>query len=349
MTQHACHEAEVVGAIACSLLPCASKEGCYSELKKHKTFDALYQHSPIAQKLAVVRGEAAKIYERSKSIGLEMVPLTSPRYPRLLRESSHPPFVLYVLSEQEEFSIPGTALGIVGTRAAPIDVCAETTLLGYELARAGITIISGLALGIDGAAHQGAVQAGGSIPTVAVLAHGLDRVYPRAHQALVGRIVEAGGVLVSEYAPGVEPLKHHFLERNRIIAALSRGVIVVQAGERSGSLVTATYALDYGRDVFVLDGRMDSDVCAGSRRLLDDGARVVRSAHDILSEYPEMRSAHVADGAAGPHEAREWTIMPLDELRRSANLSEVQLLTHELEGKIVRLPNGRVAVCRERS
>jgi len=349
MARNACDEAEVVGAIACSLLPCASKDGCYAELQRHKTFHALNGHSSIAQKLSLVRGEAVKIYQRTLSLGIEMVPLSSPCYPRLLRESSHPPFVLYVLSDQEEFSVPDASLGIVGTRAAPIDVCAQTTLLSYELARAGVTIMSGLALGVDGAAHQGAVQAGGSVPTVAVLAHGLDRVYPRAHQALVGRIIEAGGALISEYPPGVEPLKHHFLERNRIIAALSRGVIVVQAGQRSGSLVTATYALDYGRDVFVLDGCMDAAECAGSRKLLDDGARVVRSAHEILSEYPDMRSASHSNSASHTQETHEWIIMSLDELRDGSNLSQAQLLTRELEGKIVRLPNGRVAVSRERS
>ena len=158
--------------------------------------------------------------------------------------------------------------------------------------------MSGLALGVDGAAHRGALTATCGCPTIAVLAHGLDRVYPSSHSQLADSIVHQGGALVSEYPPGIEPLKHHFLERNRIIAGLSLGVVVVQAGERSGSLVTANYAADFGRDVFVLEGADGDSGFSGGARLIEDGAIPIAGAREVLEEYGVQNEAPVTGCAS---------------------------------------------------
>jgi predicted Rossmann fold nucleotide-binding protein DprA/Smf involved in DNA uptake len=166
------------------------------------------------------------------------------------------------------------------------------------------------------------------------MAHGLDTVYPRSHQFLARSIVERGGLIVSEYPPGIQPLKHHFLERNRIVAGLARGIVVVQAGERSGSLVTANYAADFGRDVFVLEGsREDSRYC-GSDRLCEEGAILVQSAAQVLSEY----------GLRAPGPQGMWVTISLEELTSRTGGSMERALTWELEGRLVRLSGNRFSL-----
>ncbi|MBI2104334.1 MAG: DNA-protecting protein DprA [Candidatus Omnitrophica bacterium] len=211
--------------------------------------------------------------------GAAIVTLADAAYPTRLKTIPDPPLALYVrgtLTAADE-----TAIAIVGSRrASPYGrQCAER--LSEDLALRGITVVSGLALGIDGAAHRGALRAGGR--TLAVLGSGLARLYPPAHERLADQAAEQGAVL-SEYPLEAEPLPHHFPRRNRLISGLSLGVIVVEASARSGALITADCALEQGREVFAVPGPMTSVTSEGTHRLLKQGARLVTSVEDVLDE-----------------------------------------------------------------
>lgn len=198
-----------------------------------------------------------------------------------LAHLSRPPEALFVRGNHallELFSI-----AVVGTRHPSSHGLATAARFGKELASAGAVVTSGLARGIDAAAHRGALLAGGY--TVAVLGHGLDRIYPSFHGWLAEAIVQSGGALVSEYPPGVPPLPAHFPERNRIIAGLSAGTLVVEAAPKSGSLITARLALEENREVFVVPSRWDEASYAGGHRLIQEGAKLVLERDDILNEF----------------------------------------------------------------
>jgi DNA processing protein len=276
----------------------------------------------------------------SLDLGLEIWPLTSKLYPALLREIDAPPAALFVRRESKPGDIPVKSISVVGRRAASLDVCQEATRLSARLASAGLTIISGLALGIDAAAHRGALQTSLECPTVAVLAHGLDMIYPPTHLRLSSQILKAGGILVSEYAPTVGARRHHFLARNRIIAGLSQGIVLVEAGLRSGSLVTAKFAADFGRDVFVLRGNSTDGDCAdnyaGGEDLIAQGATPITSVVQILSEYG-------LEGIAVQEEMKaQWTTQSLDSFQEQRGYSMTEVLKLELAGEIEVLPGNRV-------
>jgi DNA processing protein len=201
-----------------------------------------------------------------------------PRYPGLLTELHDPPERLFVRGQTlDALSRPAAAL--VGSRACSPYGAQVARVLARDLAAAGVAVVSGLARGIDGEAHRGALEAGG--PTVAVLGCGIDRDYPRAHAGLARRIVE-NGLVVSEYPPGVEPAPWRFPARNRIIAGLARATVVVEARERSGALITADFALELGRDVFAVPGEITAALSAGTNELLRQGAAPVLGAGDLL-------------------------------------------------------------------
>ena len=281
---------------------------------------------------------AQSVIERCDELNLLVVPITSSLYPGRLREISAPPVVLYIQTLDHGRWMPAQTFGVIGTRSASIEVCHRATEIAKDLATSGMTVVSGLALGIDGAAHRGALDSKIECATIAVLAHGLDRVYPPSHLGLAREIVNSGGMIISEYAPGIEPLKHHFLARNRIIAGLSRGVLVVQAGARSGSLVTANFAADYGRDVFVFDDSAGGDASSGGSSLIDQGAIPVRSAKDILVEYGLAQSADILSDESA------WTTTTLETFLSVTKLSSSDLLKLELAGLLVRLPGNQVRV-----
>jgi len=204
-----------------------------------------------------------------------------PDYPDLLGAISSPPTldVRGALTEDDAL-----ALAIVGARAATPYGIEVTERLAGELAARGVTIVSGLARGIDAAAHRGALGAGGR--TVAVLPCGIDIVYPPEHRALA-RSIEARGALLSQFAPGVPALPGHFPARNRTLAGLSLGVVVVEAAERSGALISAGFAADLGREVFAVPGRITSATSVGTNRLIQDGAKLITCWQDVVSELPE--------------------------------------------------------------
>ena len=215
----------------------------------------------------------------ARKADLEAVPLFDARYPPLLACPPSPPPVLWTRGDRTLLERP--AVAIVGSRAASPYALQVGSRLGADLAQRGVVVVSGLARGVDSAAHRGCLDSGGG--TIAVQGCGLDRVYPAEHGGLadaIGRV----GLLAAELAPGAPPLPEHFPLRNRIISGISLAVVVVEASEKSGSLITARYALEQGRDVMAVPGSILSGRNGGSHALLKDGARVVETADDILQE-----------------------------------------------------------------
>ncbi len=211
--------------------------------------------------------------------GLSVIKIHDSAYPRRLKEIHSPPKLLYIKGVLPVYT--NLALAVVGTRkTSPYGRAITPTLVG-ALARAGVLIVSGLALGIDALAHQAALDAGGQ--TIAVLGCGLDAVYPVANWQLANEIVSRGGALISEYPPGTPPLKQHFPARNRIISGLSRGVLVIEGSEDSGSLITAKFAVDQNRDVLAVPGNIMSKTSTGPNNLIKMGAKAVTSAEDVLA------------------------------------------------------------------
>jgi DNA processing protein len=205
-----------------------------------------------------------------------------PDYPALLQEIYRPPLMLYVKGNKER--LQEYQLAIVGSRKATPRGFGMAKRFAAELAGCGFSISSGLALGIDRAAHEGALQVSGG--TVAVLANGLDQVYPRSHQGLAGQIIDQGGALISEYPLGTSPLACYFPQRNRLISGMSLGVLVIEAAMKSGSLVTARLASEQGREVFAVPGDIQSPVSKGCHALIQNGAKLTSCVKDVLQELP---------------------------------------------------------------
>ena len=214
-------------------------------------------------------------------LGLRIITMKDVEYPDRLRNIFDPPLLLYVQGRMPRFD-EEVGIAMVGTRQASAYAMEMGEKLAFQMAGLGAVIISGLASGGDAAAHRGALRADGF--TAAVIGGGHDIIYPREHRWLYEDIA-ARGVILSEYPPGTEPRGAHFPVRNRIISGLSLGVVVIEAPERSGALITANRALDQGRDVFVIPGQVGDRRCAGSNRLLRDGAGVVTDAWDVLGQY----------------------------------------------------------------
>ncbi len=271
--------------------------------------------------------------ERVSRAGLHVIVWGDAEYPELLRHIASPPPVLYLRGTL----IPedAAAVAIVGARHATAYGEEVAHALARELARRGLTIVSGLARGIDAAAHRGALEAGGR--TLSVLGSGLDRIYPPEHQGLADEVAGAGALL-SEFPLGTAPLKPHFPQRNRIISGLSLGVIVAEASVDSGALITAHHALEQGRDVFAVPGRVHARYSEGCNRLIKAGAKLVESWEDVLSElvpHVKGRRRMPAPQASGP-------ALGAEEQRVFDLLAGGPLHIDEL---IVRgdLPSGRVA------
>ncbi len=213
-----------------------------------------------------------------------LLTLDDPRYPRALQQIADPPPLLYLVGDPELLSLPQIA--IVGSRNGSAQGLENARGYGRYLSQSGLIPVSGLALGVDAAAHQGALEGMGL--TVAVLGTGVDRVYPARHRALAQQIVEQGGLLVSELPLGTPPRAQHFPKRNRIISALSLGVLVVEAALKSGSLITAKQALEQGREVFALPGSIHNPLSKGCHSLIRQGALLVDSAQQVLQELAPM-------------------------------------------------------------
>jgi DNA processing protein len=222
-----------------------------------------------------------KDHKACVKFGARVVTFWDAEYPESLKNISDPPAVMYVAGKFPERLDCGVA--IVGARRASLYGLQIAERFAIELAELGVPVISGLARGVDGAAHQGALRAGGS--TVAVLGCGLDVVYPPEH-GLLYKQIKASGCLISEFPFGTPPIAFNFPKRNRIVSGLSLGVVVVEANIKSGALVTAGFALEQGREVFAVPGRIDSDMSDGPHALIKQGAKTVLSIQDILEELP---------------------------------------------------------------
>jgi len=286
------------------------------------------------------RQRAEEEERRCRAIGVALVGRDDADYPRHLREVYDPPPVLYVRGGLRADEGPAS-VAIVGSRAATPQGRALARRMACDLAAAGATVVSGLARGIDAAAHRGALDASGR--TVAVLGSGLDRVYPPENAALAAAIAERGAV-VSEFPLGTIPYPGHFPRRNRIIAGWSKAVVVVEAAQKSGALVTARVALEEGRDVLAVPGHPSQPASAGCNQLIRDGAPLVRDAVDVAREIG-LALEVAPDSAPGDHVLRALrgdAPSSLEELRERSGLETPALLARltelELAAKVRRLP-----------
>ena len=285
--------------------------------------------------------EAAEQLDSAQRIGATAIALPDPRYPAVLAAIPDPPPLLWM--KGQESAINTAAIAIVGSRAPTSYALSVARQLSSELATAGAVIVSGLARGIDSAAHAGALDAKGR--TVGVLGCGIDRIYPAEHRDLA-RDMEHAGAIVSEFPVGVPPLPHHFPLRNRIIAGLSTAVVVVEAAEKSGSLITAAAALEQGREIMVVPGPTTGGRNRGGHLLIRDGAKIVESADDILRDLSfEGRPVHPVRAApvvGQLPETRDFTIDDVaEQTGEPPSVVLARLLELELTGQIQRIGGGR--------
>lgn len=281
-----------------------------------------------------------------------LVTLADAAYPPALLEISDPPTALYVIGNPDLLSRP--ALAVVGARSATPQGADNAHAFARSLAESGLVIVSGLALGIDTAAHRGALEAADG-QTIAVIGTGADRVYPARNRDLAHRIA-ARGAIVSEYPLGTPPVAHNFPRRNRIIAGLARGVLVVEAATDSGSLITARLASENGREVLAIPGSIHSPLSRGCHRLIRDGAKLVETAADVLDELRWNTSSAVSAASApptvpaNPQAARVLEAMAYDPVtpetlveRCGLTLDALYaiLLALELDGRVASLPGSR--------
>ena len=297
--------------------------------------------------------------------------LADPAYPAALLNTEDPPLILYAMGHSAAW-VPNAldalrCVAIVGSRNPTPQGAQNAREFGYALAQRGLTVVSGMALGVDGAAHQGALDGAAQsaagvaqIATIAVVGTGLDRVYPKQHRALAQQIA-MHGLLLSEYPLGTPPLSAHFPQRNRIISGLSMGTLVVEAALQSGSLIIARFALEQGKEVFAIPGSIHSTQSRGCHALIKQGAKLVESAQDVLEELGAAAPRPSAQGAAsepdlfdaGAHLTPEQGALvralgfdpcSLDALQARTGLDtphlQAELMSLELQGWVLRLPGG---------
>ena len=349
--------------VALSLLPVRSWRDAGERLRAGEPASAildrwLADRAPLESDLrSMLETQAAEAIRRGAARGLTPILWSDAAYPPSLAAIVDPPPVLWTRGSLDALNLP--AVAIVGSRAASPYALEVAERLGADLAARGLAVVSGLARGVDSAAHRGAVSAGGS--TVAVFGCGADIVYPAEHAPLV-RAIEPHGLIVSELAPGTPPLPQFFPQRNRIISGLARAVVVVEAGEKSGSLITARCALEQGRDVMAVPGNILSGRNRGGHALLKDGAKIVETADDIFDELSLPGAAGTgtvplvpddADRKRGTPPARDPVLesltpgeaSDLDEIAGRSGLTTARLLPRlfelELKGSVARVGGGR--------
>ncbi|MFY2608684.1 DNA-processing protein DprA [Achromobacter ruhlandii] len=348
-------EPGIGSATACTLLGALGlPEQIYAQ---RATALARQLPEPLARQLAApmpadMAAQVDRALQWVEAPGHHILTLSDPEYPQSLLTIADPPILLYVNGDPAY--LQGPALAVVGARNATPGGQENARAFARHLAANGWRVVSGLALGIDAAAHEGALDAGpDGAGTVAVMGTGIDRIYPARHRDLAHRIA-ARGALVSELPLGTGALPHHFPKRNRIVAGLARGVLVVEAARQSGSLITARLAGESGREVFAIPGSIHSPLSRGCHALIRQGAKLVETAADITDELggapqPGARqSAAPAEEAAPDHpvlEALGFDPLHLDALQARCGLDtatlQAQLLELELAARVARLDDGR--------
>ncbi|MDZ7939104.1 MAG: DNA-processing protein DprA [Rhodoferax sp.] len=288
--------------------------------------------------------------------------LADPGYPKALLDIEDPPLVLYALGPRTllagNWGHAATSIAVVGSRNPTAQGATNARNFSSALAQAGLTVVSGLALGIDGAAHEGALDGSATdqLATIAIVGTGLDRVYPKSHLKLAHRIAQHG-LLLSEYPLGTPPLAANFPQRNRLISGLSRATLVVEAALQSGSLITARLAVEQGKDVFAIPGSIHATQARGCHALIKQGAKLVESAQDILEEFdlptrtapgqPAPADTDAGASTASPDElalleALGYDPIGLDALQNRTGLDiaklQVLLMGLELQGLVARMP-----------
>ena len=346
--------------------------------------DAIFTHSEAALAQVVSQTQAQALLQAPPELAAleastwewlsaepqtrRILTLGDPLYPQLLLQTEDPPPLLYAQGRPETWTgdllnaCANNCLAVVGSRNPSPQGAANARQFAQVLAQAGLTIVSGLALGVDGAAHQGALAGAAHVglATIAVVGTGLDQVYPSQHRALAHRIAERG-VLLSEFALGTAPVSANFSRRNRIISGLARGTLLVEAALKSGSLITARLASEQGREVFAISGSIHTSQSHGLHALIKQGAKLVESAQELLEEYQGLvdgPTGHPKDLRATPaYESvtalsQESTLLQalgydpaaLDALQARTGLPTpdllAQLMTLELQGQVARLPGG---------
>lgn len=309
---------------------------------------ALSAHLSAAQCEALLAGPEATtldaVHAWLDQPGNSILTLADADYPRQLLEIPDPPPLLYCKGRRELLGRP--ALGIVGSRNATPQGVRDAEAFAHALSDAGLVVVSGLALGIDAAAHRGGLAGAGS--SIAVIGTGLDRIYPAGNQALARALAE-NGLIITEFALGTPPLPGNFPRRNRLISGLARGVLVVEAAPGSGSLITARVATEQGREVFAIPGSIHSPLARGCHALIKQGAKLVESAADILEElaWPGRLAPPALPETGGDPllDALDGAPATLDTLAQRSGLTldalSAKLLTLELEGRVATLPGGR--------
>ena len=306
------------------------------------------------ERLQQARQQVGKDQAACRQAGACLLSCQDDAYPSLLRQIHDPPVLLYVrgglLSQDRR------AVAVVGSRRTTPYGRMVAQSLGRGLAEAGVTVVSGLAVGIDAAAHRGALEGGGR--TIAVLGCGIDRCYPAEHTQFAAQVAAAGAVM-TEFPPGTPPLAHHFPIRNRIITGLTLGTVVVEAPLKSGALLSAGLALEQGREVFAVPGSVNSELARGNHLLLKEGAKLVESVEDILEEldleqcHPRAPLPAFAPGQDGEGEGEDPLLQHLslepvgiEELQGKTSLAagelSARLLLLELKGLVGRLPGNRL-------
>ncbi|HEY1990846.1 MAG TPA: DNA-processing protein DprA [Gammaproteobacteria bacterium] len=340
---------------------CGSAAGCFTP----DIPAALDLHAETRAWLrAPDRAAAEQDLEWMHKTGARLLAVTEPGYPPLLKQIPDPPFALFVRGDAALLAEP--QLAMVGSRNPSVEGRRNAEEFAEYLAKCGLVIVSGMALGIDAASHKGALRGG---KTVAVWGTGLDKPYPPRNRELAQQILEQG-VIVSEFPPGTPPLPMHFPRRNRIISGLSVGTLVVEAARQSGSLITARLASEQGREVFAIPGSIHNPMAKGCHRLLRDGAKLVESGADILEELgpllglaalPAAPLAAAGEGAAAPEDPEyrlllnslDFAPTSVDALVERTGLTpdvvSSMLLMLELQGHVEASPGGRYSRVNKRS
>jgi DNA processing protein len=294
----------------------------------------------LLEQAEMLVSRAQEVVERAAAQGVQVLPWNDPRFPTSLLALSDFPPVLWCRGRLDVLDEP--AVAIVGSRAASRASLEVATRLAADVAARGVTVVSGLARGVDSAAHRGALRTG---HTIAVLGSALDCIYPREHASLADEII-CQGLVLSEYPPGTAPLPQHFPARNRLISGLSRAVVIVEASEQSGSLITADWALQQGRDVMAVPGNVLSGRNRGAHALIRDGAKIVECADDILEELglgqstrePRTSAQTVGSSAACAdsllRSMKAGEAYDFDELAAASGLDGARLLTRLLQLEI---------------